>query len=263
MPQSTSLLATILAEAGDQTAATAAWQTHLDQHPESAEGWYRLGLYATKEGRDADAADLLARARQLDPSLPDIQGHLGRCLLKLDRADEAVKVLEPVVGADSGGSIRLFHLGHAYLALGRNEDAAAAFRTSVDRTPDYTGAWYGLATATGRLGRAAEADAARAEFRRLKSHDAEVAATNLTRDEAIRMRQLLASWYASAGRIAALSGDEPEAEGMWLRGGAIAPGHADCRRLLVELHRRQGRDADARNPAAEMSTAADGDGGPR
>jgi len=251
LPPSTALQATIASEAGDLTAATAAWRGHLERHPESAEGWYRLGLYAIKEGRDADAADMLARALRLDAALPDIQAHLGRCLLKLDRVDEALAVLAPAVGSDRGGAVRLFHLGHAHLALGRDEDAAAAFRASVDRAAGYTGAWYGLATALDRLGRADEADAARAEFRRLKSQDAATAAANLARDESIRMRQLLAGWYASAGRIAAVAGDTAGAEAMWRRGRAIEPAHADLRRLLVDLYQRQGRDAEASKLAAE------------
>jgi len=251
LPPSTALEATIASEAGDLTAATAAWRAHLERHPESAEGWYRLGLYAIKEGRDADAADMLARALRLDSALPDIQAHLGRCLLKLDRVDEALAVLEPAIGSDRGGAVRLFHLGHAHLARRRDEDAAAAFRASVERAPGYTGAWYGLATALDRLGRADEADTARAEFRRLKSQDAATAAANLARDEAIRMRHLLAGWYASAGRIAAQAGDAVGAEAMWRRGRAIEPAHDDLRRLLVDLYRRQGRDAEVSQLAAE------------
>lgn len=250
-PQATALQAGILAEAGDLSAATAAWNAHLDRHPDSAEGWYRLGLYATKEGRDTEAADLLERARSLDPSLPDIQGHLGRCLLKLDRVGDAVAVLEPVVGDDRGGAVRLFHLGHAYLALGRHDDAAGAFRAAIDLTPGYTGAWYGLATAAGRAGQDEEAARAQQEFRRLKSRDAATAATNLARDESVRLRQLTASWYARAGRIAALSGNRREAEGMWLRGSAIAPDHAELRALLAELHGRGASDAVPGRPPSD------------
>lgn len=193
-----------------------------------------------KEGRDGEAAELLSRAYRLDPTLPDIQGHLGRTLLRLDRTAKALRVLEPVVGDDRGGAVRLFHLGHALLADGRADDAEIAFRGAIERSPAYTGAWYGLATAAGRAGHEPQAEEARAEFRRLKSRDAEAAAAGLGRDEAARMRQLLAGWYASAGRIAALAGDLAEAEGLWRRGEAIQPGHPEIRRSLVELDRRRG-----------------------
>ena len=222
-PQSTALLATIAAERGDQDTAARAWRSHLERHPESAEGWYRLGLYAVKEGRDAEAAEWLDRARRLDPTLPDIQGHLGRCLLKADRVDEAAAVLEPAIGDDRGGAVRLFHLGHARLRQGKNTEARAAFQGAIDRAPSYTGAWYGLATAVARLGLADEAERARAEFRRLKAEDARVAAKNLSRDESVRLRRLLAGWYAAAGRIAALDGRTDEAEALRLRGAAIDP----------------------------------------
>ena len=220
-PQSTALAATLAAERGDQETAATLWRAHLERHPETAEGWYRLGLYAVKEGRDAEAAEWLERARRLDPSLPDIQGHLGRCLLKSDRVDEAAEVLEPAIGDDRGGAVRLFHLGHARLRQEKITEARAAFQGAIDRAPSYTGAWYGLATALARLGLADDAERARAEFRRLKAEDAENAARNLSRDESARMRRLLAGWYAAAGRIAALDGDQQEAEALLSRGAAV------------------------------------------
>lgn len=222
-PQSTALAATIAAEGGDQETAATLWRAQLERDPEAAEGWYRLGLYAVKEGRDGEAAEWLERARRLDPNLPDIQGHLGRCLLKLDRFDEAAIVLEPAIGDDRGGAVRLFHLGHARLRQGKNIAAQGAFQGAIDRAPSYTGAWYGLATALARLGLADDAERARAEFRRLKTEDAEAAARNLSRDERARLRRLLAGWYAAAGRIAALDGDHNEAKALRLRGAAVDP----------------------------------------
>jgi cytochrome c-type biogenesis protein CcmH/NrfG len=220
-PQSTALAATLAAERGDQETAARVWRAHLERHPETAEGWYRLGLYAVKEGRDAEAAEWLERARRLDPSLPDIQGHLGRCLLKSDRVDEAAVVLEPAIGDDRGGAVRLFHLGHARLRQENNTEARAAFQGAIDRAPSYTGAWYGLATALARLGLADDAERARAEFRRLTAEDAEAAARNLSRDESARMRRLLAGWYAAAGRIAALDGKTEEVKALLSRGAAV------------------------------------------
>jgi len=222
-PQSTALAATIAAEGGDQETAATLWRAQLERHPETAEGWYRLGLYAVKEGRDGEAAEWLERARRLDPNLPDIQGHLGRCLLKLDRFDEAAIVLEPAIGDDRGGAVRLFHLGHARLRQGKNTAAQAAFQGAIDRAPSYTGAWYGLASALSRLGLADDAERALAEFRRLKAVDAGAAARNLSRDDRVRLQRLLAGWYAAAGRIAALDGDHNEAEALRLRGAAIDP----------------------------------------
>lgn len=259
-PQSVALFASILGESGDHEAAAAAWRAHLERDPGTAEGWYRLGLLEARAGNDEEAAAMLERAIGLDASLPDVQSHLGRTLLKLDRVDEAARVLEPAVGDDRGGAVRLFHLGHARLAQGRADEAHAAFRGAVDRAPAYTGAWYGLATAAARLGRDAEAEEAREEFRRLKERDAAAAAANLERDEAARLRQLLGRWYASAGRIAALDGDAAAAESAWKRGLAVAPEVADNRRLLVEFYRDTGR---AREAARLASGAAPpGEGGP-
>lgn len=231
-PRTAALRGAILAETGDHSGATEAWQTLLEARPDSAEARYRLALLATRAGRDDEAARLLDEALRLDPSLPDIQGLLGRALLKLDRVDEAAAVLEPVSGDDRGGAVRLFHLGHARLRQGRDAEAREAFRAAVDRVPTYTGAWYGLATAAAREGRDAEAAAAREEFRRLKVRDAEAAAAQLERDEGERLRALLGRWYAAAGKMAFDGGDLAGAEACLRRGLAVAPDLPDLRQGL-------------------------------
>lgn len=251
-PRATSLHAAILSESGAHAEAATAWKSHLDRHPDTAEGWYRLGLIAVREGADEAAAGFLTRAAGLDASLPDVQGHLGRVLLKLDRVDDAAAVLEPVVGDDRGGAVRLFHLAHARLRQGRDAEALEAFREAVRRAPSYTGAWYGIATAAARVGADDEAAEAREEFRRLKARDAEKAAANLDRDESERLRILLARWYATAGTIAIAAGDAAGAERAWRRGMAVAPHVPDNVRALAEFYRRQGRTADAARIAADV-----------
>ncbi|MFM7248952.1 MAG: tetratricopeptide repeat protein [Planctomycetaceae bacterium] len=231
-PRTSAFRGAILAETGDHSGAADAWQAHLAARPDSAEARYRLALLATRAGNDDDAARWLGEAIRLDPSLPDIQGLLGRALLKLDRVDEAAAVLEPVSGDDRGGAVRLFHLGHARLRQGRDADARDAFRAAVDRAPSYTGAWYGLATAAARLGRDDEAAAAREEFRRLKARDAEAAAAQLERDEGERLRALLGRWYAAAGKMAFDAGDLAAAEACLRRGLAITPDLPDLRQGL-------------------------------
>ena len=186
----------------------------------------------------ADVAELVVEAR--DPVL------VGDCL------HEAAAVLEPVVGDDRGGAVRLFHLAHARLRQGRDAQALEAFREAVRRAPSYTGAWYGIATAAARVGADDEAAEAREEFRRLKARDAESAAANLERDESERLRILLARWYATAGTIAIAAGDAAGAERAWRRGMAVAPHVTDNVRALAELYRRQGRAADAARIAADV-----------
>jgi len=245
-PRATALRGAILAEAGDHSGAADAWREHLAVRGDSAEARYRLGILATREGKDAEAAVLLGEALERDPSLPDIRGHLGRALLKLDRVDEAAAVLEVVPADDRGGAVRLFHLGHARLRQGRDAEALEAFRGAVEAAPAYTGAWYGLATAAARLGQDDRASEAREEFRRLKTSDAEAAAANLERDEGERLRALLGRWYAAAGKAAFDAGELGGAEACLRRGLALVPDSAELREGLDAVARR----ASARSPAA-------------
>ena len=180
-----------------------------------------MASIAELEGDRGAAIGYLRRAILGGEPLPFARRRLIVMLVATDRFDEAAIVLEPAIGDDRGGAVRLFHLGHARLRQGKHTEAQAAFQGAIDRAPSYTGAWYGLATALSRLGLANDAERALTEFRRLKAHDAGTAARNLSRDDSARLRRLLAGWYAAAGRIAALDGDHNEAEALQLRGAAI------------------------------------------
>jgi tetratricopeptide (TPR) repeat protein len=83
-----------------------------------------------REGRHSDAEGLLRRAIQLKPDDLACRNALGLCLLKLERAREALEQFDAVIARN--GSLAYAHVnrGNALIALG----AAAAAQESYERT---------------------------------------------------------------------------------------------------------------------------------
>jgi tetratricopeptide (TPR) repeat protein len=246
------LLANVHFEVGNLAEATRCWKQCLKRHPDFAEAYYRLGLYARKEGNDKEAVNYLQTAFKLDPTLPDVQAHLGRCLMKLDRVDHALAVLEIEIGASRGGSVRYFFLGHAYLRTQQYDKAKGAFRAAVEITPSFTGAHYGLGTACTKLGQAEEAKKHFEDFRKLKARDAEAVRDKVKQDDVVRMRRIVAAWYYQAGRVYAGEDDLRQAEAHWLRAAAVNSADTKCRQALADLYQRQGKTRQAAELAAEV-----------
>ncbi|KQY91320.1 YaiO family outer membrane beta-barrel protein [Brevundimonas sp. Root1423] len=83
------------------------------------------------------------------------------------RPADAVPKLEQVLAARPDDVDARLNLGLALLALGRLDDAEAAFRTVLDRSPGYADAWIGLARVEQRRGNLGAARNMAAEARRV------------------------------------------------------------------------------------------------
>ncbi len=133
----------------------------------------RLGAAAAGMGRHAEAEALYAQAAHGvhadDPTLL-----LGRAnaLIELDRAAEALAILEPLRGRTEGQTPPAsLALGRAYEALSRNAEAEAAYNDAAGRLPGMEGlARYAAFLA--HTGRRAEAQAQLDEIdRRIRRAD--------------------------------------------------------------------------------------------
>ncbi len=125
--------------AGDWAAAAEAAERALLSQPDLALGRYALGRALFEQGA-LEAAGLLfdeladappdTLGMTLDPRIVAVARGVVR--LRQRRWDEAVDVLEPVADDDPSGEAA-FHLGNAYLGLGRLAEAAGAYRAARAR----------------------------------------------------------------------------------------------------------------------------------
>lgn len=148
---------------------------------------YYAGVVALNAQREAEAIRHLERARRRDPGLaaaypPLIEAYRrrgdadavreamtahapaqalargrehaarGRALLRDGRPAEAVRELETALALDGTDARARSGLGHAYAALGRFDEAAAAHRAALSIDPRLATAHYGLALLDERRG---------------------------------------------------------------------------------------------------------------
>jgi tetratricopeptide (TPR) repeat protein len=248
------LLARMHDRFGNSAEATRRWEQWLTRHPDSAEAHFRLGRYAKEKGEDAEAVSHLQKAFELDPSLPGVQVHLGESLMNLGKSKEAVAVLEAGADATRLNPNRLLMLGHACLQTQQHEKAKAAFRKVLEIDPKYTHALFGLATACTKLGQTEEAKKHFAEFAKRKDRGivADRADAKARLNDLPAVRQIVAVWYTTAGKVYDREGDLTEAETHWLRAAAVHPADTESRRALARLYQWQGKTHQAARVVAEL-----------
>ncbi len=148
-------------EAGELEKAEATYRDLIARHPNHWMGLNNLGLLLVDRGQPTAALGPLRRARALQPGDPGVMHNLGRAhagrreaALALGWFDRALAAL----GAEDLSAVRLhFDRGGALFALGRFEEACAAYRSALSLDPGYAPARLNLGAALANLGRDAEA----------------------------------------------------------------------------------------------------------
>jgi tetratricopeptide (TPR) repeat protein len=93
---------------------------------------------------DAAVAEF-GQGLMLAPHDPRLISSVGRCLMKLGRAEEALKVFAAALNADPTSADASFGYGWAAASLGATESAESAFQRAVDLNPVHADALAGLA----------------------------------------------------------------------------------------------------------------------
>ncbi|HET9480619.1 MAG TPA: tetratricopeptide repeat protein, partial [Candidatus Polarisedimenticolia bacterium] len=133
-------LATALEATGRRDEALSLLERARRSEPGHSGVLINLGNMLAARGDSALAIDAYDEALALEPDHAGGLTNRARMLLRTGRpgdAERAVADLERVSSAAPGMSEALYHLGEAYAAAGRRQDAAAAFRRFLDRAgPD-------------------------------------------------------------------------------------------------------------------------------
>lgn len=194
-------------QAGDKSAAAAAYRQVLDLDPTYLGAYLNLGTALRQLGRRDEALDLFAEALLAHPNSADLHYNRGRALLELRRNQDALKDFDRA--AELAPDRAVFHVGRASIlaALGQDEAALAAFDRAVELEPANAGIHVDRATAALRCNRNEEA---------LKSLDSALAAqpdsAPLLRNKGVALRRLNRRDEALAVLQAAARLDPPRSD---------------------------------------------------
>ena len=121
---------------------------------------FLLGLILGKTKRQAEGAQWLRRAAELDPAAPEVWSELGRACNSLDDYAGAAESFRRYIELRPANPDGYFCLGNACQQLGRHEEAVGLYRSAVRLNASDAAAWNNLGKALTELNRLPEAVAA-------------------------------------------------------------------------------------------------------
>jgi predicted O-linked N-acetylglucosamine transferase (SPINDLY family) len=138
---------------GDLAFAEARWRAILLRNPNDRLAPRALSDIAHQAGRHEEAAQLLRSFARTPPEY----SNLGVSLEALGRHDEAEAAYRKAIALDANFASAYLNLGNVLQKQGRDTDAEQACRAALALRPDYGKAWNGLGHALQRQGRLKDA----------------------------------------------------------------------------------------------------------
>ncbi|MDG1891621.1 MAG: tetratricopeptide repeat protein, partial [Verrucomicrobiota bacterium] len=237
-----------------------------------------LGSAYYNIGRPDEASKHLKRSLELRPNMPEILSMLakiayergdpretvrlceqitkggrvsGECLNRLGRAqmdlgdtDKAIQTLKQsnqLTGASPESS---YLLGQAYLQSRKMALAKQHFLRTVELVRDHTQAFFGLFTASQRLGQSEDAERYRLQFQRLEAMDRDQLVLENHSDENLSgledVRKTTAKTLFGAAQIHQANGSFPQASKLFFAAASYDSDSIAFRTSLESLHVRSG-----------------------
>ncbi len=113
--------------------AAGAFTTASKLDPGLPDAYQGLGDALARLDRLPEAAEALRRRVELEPSNPSALTSLARVLIKSNAFESAIQYLEKARELDSNDTVATYLLGDALLGDGRNDEAIALFRQTLER----------------------------------------------------------------------------------------------------------------------------------
>lgn len=136
----------------DFAQAQACCQRILQARPDHPDAVFLLGIIAASGQRYSDAVQLIQRAIALEDRLAEYHAHLGRCFARLKNYPEAAQAAERALQLGTEDALTLDTIGVVFSMIGLHENAVAAFRRAVKKSPGNAGFQYNLASSLQFLG---------------------------------------------------------------------------------------------------------------
>lgn len=131
----------------DWRAAHALCLKALEADPADARAWFLLGVLTAEHGNPVKAAELFGKAVALGPDVARHHAHLARCLIAMNRQDEARAAAERAIALEPSDALTLDTIGVVFSRTGQHERAAGFFERAASLEPGNAGFQQNLGTA--------------------------------------------------------------------------------------------------------------------
>ena len=147
----------VAAATKDNASAKSSADALVALQPKLALGYFYQGAVAESDKRPEDAVHLYSKALDVQPEAAEPLRALVRLLVASNRAPEALKRLDEVIARFPALPLAANLKGEALLATQHPADAERAFKTAVERAPNWWIPYQGLSTAESTQGNSAGA----------------------------------------------------------------------------------------------------------
>ncbi len=131
---------------GDNKSAVIELKNALQKDPNNGDARFLLGEIYSETGDYAAAEDELQMAMQFEKYRKKVQIELGNVYLGRGEFQKVIDNLKPEAGMDAQTRAEVLAMrGSAYMGLGKNDEASAAFAESLKTSPDFQDALLGEA----------------------------------------------------------------------------------------------------------------------
>ena len=142
-----------LHQAGSLAEAEQIYEAVLAMEPGHPDALHLLGVVAVQRGEVERAHDLLSRARRISPHSPEAHANHAAVLKALGRYEEALAAYDTALTAKDDLVDALHERGVTLRELGRYEDALASFERALRANPRFAVAFYNRGLVLQDLGR--------------------------------------------------------------------------------------------------------------
>lgn len=250
------LMGTLHNHYGNSVEAEVWWRRCLEKEPARSDVYEVLAVMYLRKGEYQKVVDLSGKANAVDPHMPGVHRYEAEALLEMGRLDDALVAAETEKKiADDPGETDML-LGKIYLQKENYEQALEAYTRALGKRPNDWSCYYGLATASARLGHREEAAEYTAKFNELRAKlDKRIERRMESMGQGVRRRAgpILAETLVDAGRAYHEYRRLQKAEACWQRAAAVDAENTSCRRLLVSLYRNSRRQEDALDVCQQLT----------
>lgn len=223
------------------------WQECIALAPRHVGPRVGLANVLTERGQDEAAVETLNAALADGCSSPEAYHLLATVLTKLGRLNEADDVLQEGIASYPSIAELWFLLGQTQNQLQKFADAEASLKKAIEFGDRSTKAYFALANACMRQGKAEEAAEYRKRFSELKNQQSEANQdVPFYKRYGGALRPIVGSTLSAAAAVYAKQNDPSEAERLFLRTLALIPKNPQVLGELSALYLQLGRVADAK-----------------